>query len=75
MMKLWWKLKLWRWTHKARVAKARWVATKTTLMKGSENPISRKRESEYCDTVMRVKTYRLLLDPELPVATAKETSR
>jgi hypothetical protein len=86
MRKLWYKWKLHWATMRARKAKARWLATKETIVGPKEEKASGRfdpfkprhstvvREGEYCDALIVQRTYEKLLSPmqQIPTATATE---
>ena len=72
-MRLWYRYMLWVCVGRARRKKARWLATKNTVKAkeySSYCPVN-LGEDKYCDAVIEVKYYEMLLNPELPKATAK----
>lgn len=74
-MRLWWYFQLWRWKHKARYAKARWLALKETVEPQKYGGPIKHAEDTYARMVINVKTYQLLLNPNrVPKAQAKESA-
>jgi hypothetical protein len=77
--RLWYKWKLHWATHKARKAKAHWLATKESV-KAHEpsrhyNSCPHKiTEGEYCEAIVFQRMYEKLLNPDqdIPKATAKK---
>lgn len=70
MIKFWYQFQLRRYARKARMAKAIWLSTKESMQKreGGRSPWA-VAEGNYCDALVKMRTYEKLVSPMVPVPT------